>query len=149
MSDEIEIEVGGIDHLYLAVRDLEASERFYDGVMRLLGFRKNKGPLAGGPVHVHYFNRVLQLTLRPAEPGTADHDPTAPGLHHLCFQVVGPDEERAVFRGLQGLGVEATEPRPFPEYDVDYFATFFSDPDGIRLEVVNRHAERDRTTRDW
>jgi len=36
------IEVTGIDHLYVAVGDLERSEAFYDRVMlQALGFRKN------------------------------------------------------------------------------------------------------------
>ena len=36
-------EVIGIDHVYIAVSDLERSEIFYDRVMfEALGFRKNK-----------------------------------------------------------------------------------------------------------
>jgi hypothetical protein len=32
-------------------------------------------------------------------------------------------------------------PRLFPEYHVDYYATFFLDPDGFRIEVAaNRDA---------
>ncbi len=41
-------------------------------------------------------------------------------------------------------GVEATEPRYYPEYDPDYYATFFEDPDGIRLEVTNFRERRRR-----
>jgi len=33
--------------------------------------------------------------------------------------------------------MEATEPRYYPEYAPDYYATFFEDPDGVRLEVMN------------
>ena len=27
-------------------------------------------------------------------------------------------------------------PKPYPEYDKDYYAVYFSDPDGIKLEVT-------------
>ena len=60
------LEVLGIDHIYIAVSDLAQSTAFYDGVMKLLGFRKGTDPIGGQP-HVHYFNRALQYTLRPAK----------------------------------------------------------------------------------
>ncbi len=34
------VEVIGIDHVFVAVRDLEISGEFYDRVMGVLGFRK-------------------------------------------------------------------------------------------------------------
>ena len=34
------IEVMGIDHVFIAVRNLRVSEGFYDRVMDVLGFRK-------------------------------------------------------------------------------------------------------------
>ncbi|MEW6635471.1 MAG: VOC family protein [Actinomycetota bacterium] len=49
-------------------------------------------------------------------------------------------DEAAVDRAAQALqeaGVEATEPRYYPEYDPGYYVTFFSDPDGVRLEITN------------
>lgn len=41
------VEVIGIDHLYVTVRDLEASEKFYDRTMEILGFRKKRGNIGG------------------------------------------------------------------------------------------------------
>ncbi len=60
------VEVLGLDHIYIAASDLAKSTAFYDDVMKLLGFRKGTDPVGGTP-HIHYFNRVLQYTLRPAE----------------------------------------------------------------------------------
>ncbi len=59
------MDVTGIDHIYLAVSDFPASEAFYDAVMRALDFRKSDRPI-GGERHAHHFNRVLQLSIRPA-----------------------------------------------------------------------------------
>lgn len=141
------VEVTAVDHVYLSVRDLAASEAFYDRVLRLLGFRKGTKPIAGEP-HRHYFNRVLQLTLRPAR-GARPHDPYAPGLHHLCLRVATRGEVDAVVRGLRELGIEASEPALYPEYAEDYYATFFEDPDGVRLEVVAETAHRRVIRTHW
>jgi hypothetical protein len=54
-----------------------------------------------------------------------------------------------VHDGLCALGVDATRPRLYPEYAPDYYATFFSDPDAIRLEITNFREERRRRTREW
>jgi catechol 2,3-dioxygenase-like lactoylglutathione lyase family enzyme len=142
-------EVTGIDHIYVTVRDLVRSERFYDSVMVVLGFRKVKRPLAGGDLHIHYFNRVIQFTLRPAHASAREHDPYSPGLHHFCFRVSDPGAVDAVARDLRERGIEATEPRLHPEYHPDYYATFFSDPDGLRLEVVNHLDVRRATVEHW
>ena len=141
------MEVLGLDHLYLTVSDLSRSERFYDGVMRLLGFRKGDKEIAGEP-HVHYFNRQLQISLRPGR-GAAPHDPYAPGLHHLCLQLPSRAAVDAAAQALADLGVRASPPALHPEYNPDYYATFFSDPDGIRLELVNRTPYRDELVRRW
>jgi glyoxylase I family protein len=144
----MKVEVIGIDHVYFAVRDPAVSEEFYDRAMPVLGFAKAQSTIAGDP-HVHYFNRQFGFTLRPARPGTPEHDPYAPGLHHFCFRVV---DERAVDRaaaGLRAQGIDATEPRYHPEYAPDYYATFFADPDGIRLEVTNFRENRRRRMFDW
>ena len=58
----------------------------------------------------------------------------------------GADVDEAA-RGLRELGVSVTEPTSYPEYDPDYYATFFEDPDGIRLEIV-AEVERRRLIRD-
>jgi len=143
------VDVIGIDHLYLAVRDLAAAEAFYDRVMlQVLGYRKLHAPIGGDP-HVHYYNRHFGFSLRPARAGTADHDPYAPGIHHFCFRVL---DEAAVDQAageLAALGVDASAPRYYPEYSADYYATFFADPDGIRLEITNFRAVRRQRMFDW
>lgn len=141
------MDVIGVDHIYLAVSDFAASEAFYDAVMRALGFFKGDRPI-GGERHAHYFNRVLQLSIRPARSASA-HDPYAPGLHHLCLQVATPQDVDAAYASVHALGIAATPPRTYPEYSADYYATFFSDRDGIRLEVVARRQMRDDIVREW
>ena len=133
------VPVTAVDHIYLTVSDFAASEAFYDTVLALLDFRKLDAPIGGDP-HRHYFNRVMQISIRPSRGGA--HDPYAPGLHHLCLQVADDAAVDACARLLRAAGVAVTEPQSFPQYAPDYYAIFFSDPDGIRLEVVARRARR-------
>ena len=134
-------EVTGIDHIYLTVSDLTTSEPFYDQVlMKTLEFRKNKFVLGGDP-HIQYFNRHFGFVLRPARV-TAGHEPYSPGLHHLCLRVDSAAEVHAVATQLQAAGIAATPAQRYPDYAPDYTATFFTDPDGMRLEVTNYRQER-------
>ncbi len=143
-----QVEITGIDHVYITVSDLRRAGKFYDRVMRFLGFRKGTGPIEGEP-HRHYYNRDFQLTLRPAHGAKPPHDSYAPGLHHICLRV--PDREAVddAARGLRRLKIDVTRPQLYPQYAPDYYAIFFTDPDGIRLEIVNHLARRREIRRVW
>ncbi len=142
------VEVLGIDHVYLSVRDLARSTRFYDGVMEVLGYRRVDGPIGGDP-HVHYYNRQFGFSLRPARAGTPAHDPYAPGLHHFCFRVIDAPAVDQAAAELRAAGVSVTDARLYPEYAPDYYAVFFDDPDGIRLEITNFRAGRRQRMYAW
>jgi catechol 2,3-dioxygenase-like lactoylglutathione lyase family enzyme len=138
----------GIDHIYITVSDLARSEVFYDQVlMQVLGFRKNTFALSGEP-HIQYFNQHFGYVLRPARV-LNQHEPYSPGLHHFCFRVESMDDVVAVAKQLQAANVEATEAKLYPEYAPDYWATFFKDPDGLRLEVTNYRRERRERHDRW
>jgi glyoxylase I family protein len=141
-------DVLGIDHVYFTVGDLAASARFYDRVLvDALGHVKAHAPIGGDP-HVHYVNRHFSIALRPARTRAA-HDSYAPGLHHFCFRVEDAAAVDRVARALAAAGIQASPPRLYPEYADDYYATFFTDPDGLRLEVTNFRAERRERLARW
>jgi len=146
MSDTVN--VTGIDHIYITVSDIARSKAFYDTVMRgVLGFRSNSFEIGGDP-HVQYYNRHFGYVLRPARVSRA-HEPYSPGLHHLCLRVDSVDDVVAVSQALRAAGVDATEAHLHPGYAPDYWATFFTDPDGVRLEVTNYRAERRERHDQW
>ena len=142
------IEIIGIDHIYVSVSEIARSERFYDRVMRILGFRKNTFTNEGGR-HIQYYNRHFGFVLRPARIAQATHDPLAPGLHHFCFRVEDCTAVDAIAKRFAEDGVGCSSPQLYPEYAPDYYAIFFSDPDGIRLEVTNYRQERRKRFDDW
>ena len=141
-------DVTGIDHIYITVTDLERSGGFYDRVLHeVLGFRKNKFSLNGEP-HVQYYNRHFGYVLRPSR-SLVKHNPYAPGLHHFCFRVESVADVIAVASELQTSGIEASKAALYTEYAPDYWATFFTDPDGLRLEVTNYREERRERHDAW
>lgn len=139
--------LGGIDHFYLSVTDFGRSEGFYDALMQSLGLHKGNKAIGGDP-HAHYIAPTFQLSLRPAR-SSGPHDPYAPGLHHLCFQAFDRTAVDECYRKLLKLGIEASAPRLYPEYNPEYYATFFEDPDGIRLEIVARTTYRQAVADRW
>jgi catechol 2,3-dioxygenase-like lactoylglutathione lyase family enzyme len=141
------VEVTAVDHVYVAVTDLARAEAFYDRVMRLLGFKKGTTPIAGER-HLHYFNRATQYTIRPAR-SAAPHDPYRAGLHHLCLRVSTRAEVDEAAAALVAAGIDATAPTLYPEYADDYYATFFTDPDGMRLEIVAHRRMRSLVADRW
>jgi catechol 2,3-dioxygenase-like lactoylglutathione lyase family enzyme len=116
-------------------------------MLDVLGFKKNTFSLSGHP-HIQYYNRHFGYILRPADT-PARHDSRSPGLHHFCFRVDTPEHVSALAASLLALGIHATEPRLYPEFAPDYWATFFADPDGIRLEVTNYRQERRDRHDNW
>jgi len=142
------VEIIGIDHVYIAVSDLRTSEKFYDSVMAMLGFRKNKFANEGDE-HIQYYNRHFGFVLRPAHNAHGRHDPLSPGLHHFCLRCEDSAAVDAIARRLADLGISCSSPQLYPEYAPDYYAIFFSDPDGIRLEVTNYRQERRKRFEDW
>jgi glyoxylase I family protein len=97
---------------------------------------------------VQYYNRHFGFVLRPAK-RLQPHEPLAPGLHHLCFRVEDQAAIETVARRFAGLGIQCSNPQLYLEYAPDYWAVFFEDPDGIRLEVTNYRAERKRRFNEW
>lgn len=142
------MEINGIDHVYITVSDMAASEQFYDrALVDALGFRKNTFTL-DADLHIQYACRYFGFVIRPARIKT-NHDSHAPGLHHFCFRVDTPAEVEEASKNLIASGIQATHPRCYPEYAEDYVATFFEDPDGIRLEITNYRKNRRECHDNW
>ncbi|NKB70008.1 MAG: hypothetical protein GKR89_23280 [Candidatus Latescibacteria bacterium] len=131
---------GTIHHIRLNVCDLDRSAAFYQAVLEGVGWTRQPDRAAGGGdgrrVRFRGDGVVLLLGEAGAE-GAADR--TRAGLHHLAFRL---DSAAAVDRfyaevlhGLDGVYSE-DPPVACPEYGAGYYATFFYDPDGNKLEVT-------------
>jgi catechol 2,3-dioxygenase-like lactoylglutathione lyase family enzyme len=123
---------GAIHHIDLTVGDLARSAAFYDRVLPLMGFRRGAS-VPEGPV---WANAQLEIGLVGARSHKA-HDRYSPGLHHLAFAAPSRDAVDALHVRMVELGVPILDPpADYPRYAPGYYAVFFADPDGIKLEYV-------------
>ena len=123
------------DHVDLRVADVARCRPFYDAFLRAFGFRGK--PLPDG-THVYYRleDRVVReaIALIPE----ADHRANAT---RLAFSATTPTDVDRIAAIAQSAGARAFEaPGPCPEIADPYYASFFEDPDGNRLEIVCRYA---------
>ena len=79
-----------------------------------------------------------EIGLQAARPSSAaGHDRYAPGLHHVAFTAPTRDAVDALHARLVRLGVAILDPpAEYPQYASGYYAVFFADPDGIKLEYA-------------
>jgi glyoxylase I family protein len=87
---------------------------------------------------VHYLNTGGgAVGLREARTsGTVDR--YAIGLHHLAFEALSREVVDAVAAWLRKEGGEIEGAPGERDYSPGYYAVFFFDPDGIKLEVVHQ-----------
>jgi catechol 2,3-dioxygenase-like lactoylglutathione lyase family enzyme len=61
----------------------------------------------------------------------------APGLHHVALAVASRADVDAAHAAAVVAGARVLhEPQRWPRYHPEYYATFFLDPDGFRVEVA-------------
>ncbi len=65
------------------------------------------------------------------------------------MRVETPADVAAVAAQLRGAGITASDAKLYPIYAPDYWATSFTDPDGIRLAVTNYRQERRERHDHW
>ena len=128
-----------LGHLGVNVPDLTSAKRYYAALMPLVGFEP-------------FLNADDEFAFRPSsgKPGTylffypsvaaGDYSSDRTGLQHLAFMVRGRSLVDAVhdFAIAEGNTV-LYSPRHFPQYPGHYYATFWTDPFGLRLEAVCHH----------
>jgi glyoxylase I family protein len=132
----------GIHHLDLVVSDLERSLAFYRGLLGPLGY-DHEGQIVGERgEHVVYLEHTggegaIGLRERRSDAHGVPYDRYAVGVHHVAFTAAARSvvHERAAWLAAQGVPIES-DPREY-DYSPGYFAVFFHDPDGIKLEVVH------------
>ena len=119
-------------HVGLNVTDLQRSVDFYRCA---LGFELLSANTEGDYRYAFLgFDNALQLTLwQQSDRGFSTR---TPGLHHLSFQVDTIEQVRAIEAVLKGIGVAFAYDGVVSHGEgAACGGIFFTDPDGIRLEV--------------
>ena len=119
--------VVGIDHISIRVRDYEKSKAFYSRLFAFLGFEISDEY----PNTIGWTNGKTRYWIAPAE-GRKSYSIGDVGLHHYAFQLRNRKDVDALQAFLEKEGVKIVDPAD--EYYDDYYAVFFLDPDGLKLE---------------
>lgn len=115
-----------LDHLVILVRSLETSLPWYTCLLGALGFAKTRD-------HVWVNEEGVAIDLKQAGPETRDYERTGPGLNHLGFTAGDRQQHDAVRARMAAAGFDVPDTQDFRTS----LATFFKDPDGMRIEVAD------------
>ncbi len=132
---------GRIDHVVLTVREPQASFPLYDAVLRFLGYRLVGQDDAGFEWALEERDAAPSVCLMQARDGSAarPHDRYAPGLHHLAWAAASRDDVDRLHALLVEQRADVLDaPAEYPQYNGGrgYYAVFFADLDGLKLEYV-------------
>ena len=128
-----------LGHLGINVPDLAAAKRYYDALMPLVGFET-------------FFATDDEFSYQPADnkrgtfvffyPSALDgaYSPERTGLQHLAFMVRSRSAVHRIHDHVVAAGGSVIHvPQHFTQYPGHYYATFWFDPFGIKLEAVCHH----------
>lgn len=113
-----------MDHVVIYLSDLEVNIAFYDVLLPLIGFQKNRD-------HVFSNEDGNYLDFRQATMPDYGYERFAPGLNHIGFAADNRDAVVAIRESMKDAGFDVPAIQEFP----DGSAVFFRDADGMRIEI--------------
>ena len=128
----------GVHHVDIVVSSIERSLPFYRDLLAPLGFHRIAEVEGERGETIWYLGGPgTAIGLRQAQSESPAYDRYSVGLHHLAFEAYsrGVVDERADWLRSQGAEIESG-PEEY-HYIPGYYAVFFYDPDGIKLEIVH------------
>jgi glyoxylase I family protein len=127
----------GVHHVDLVVSSVERSLPFYRDLLGPLGFHRISEVEGERGETIWYFAGPGSFVgIRQAQ-GIGGIDRYRIGLHHLAFEAVSRAVVDERHDWLVGAGAEIETPPREYAYSPGYYAVFFYDPDGIKLEIVH------------
>ncbi len=128
----------GVDHFDLVVSNLDRSLALYRELLAPLGYTRASDIVGERGERVVYLGgeRVVPVSLRQAQTSGA-HDRYRVGIHHVAFEASSREVVNERLRWAKEAGLEIEDaPREY-DYRPGYYAGFFYDPDGLKLEIVH------------
>lgn len=128
--------LGTLNHLAITVSDRTCSEPFYDAILAFMGYQQVERTdnftlwwsQAAGAIEIVQGDR---------EPANPKHDRYSPGLHHLALNADSREQVDIFYQKLIEMGATILDAPAEYNYSPGYYAVFFADPDGIKLELVH------------
>lgn len=128
------IDLNGIAHIQLTVRDVSRSRGFYRMLLaETFGMRvqyddENTFYCIGGRTGV-------LITSAADTHRDVAFDQTRIGLHHFCFRLRSREDVMALHRALIDFGAKIIRAPEDGSWAPGYYSVLFEDPDGIRIEA--------------
>ena len=127
---------GRVHHVFVNVKDFDRARAFYGWLMPRLGYAGTRdfGTTCG------WMSAAGSFWMKAADPRFArdEFHKDRVGLAEIAFAAASRGEVDALARELEARGATILDsPREYPEYVPGYYAVFFTDPDGVKLELVH------------
>jgi glyoxylase I family protein len=131
--------MGSINHLRLTVTDIERARQFYGPLMQFLGYEvvdDTKNRLSRGK---RFSTGMLWfiLTAAPEDRTRLPYELLSPGFHHLAWNADSRGHIDDVHHMMRRNGVTVLDAPAEYDYEPGYYAVFFADPDGMKIEVMH------------
>ena len=127
------IEINGMAHVILTVRQFEAAQTFYGELLPFLGLKK----VYEGNNFFYYVGGRTALGIQRCgeEFSEEEFSQHRAGLHHLCFRARTREDLDQVAKKLRAMGAVIDRGPMEGDFAPGYYYMVFEDPDGIRLEI--------------
>ncbi len=121
-------------HIKISVSNSKISKEFYDKILTRIGYKKvAEGKWDGGWKSPQGFG----FWIEEAESKEPKYKLSSPGLHHFCFKADSKNQVDEFYKFLLKEKIRIYDsPQKYPKYTDKYYAVFFADPDGIKLELA-------------
>jgi glyoxylase I family protein len=131
-----------ISHIALTVSDLERSTAFYDELFEFIGFKRVEVPettqqAMKTPLKA-WIGPGYSISICPSKGEFARrlHDRNAPGFNHMAFIAESRSDVEKMYALIKRMEATVLDaPAEYP-YSPGYFAVYFTDPDGLKLEFA-------------
>jgi catechol 2,3-dioxygenase-like lactoylglutathione lyase family enzyme len=127
------MQLNGIAHVYLTVKDFDACLPFYEKLLELFDMKC----LVKTAQLYYCVGSRTGVGIRAASPEhqNTSFDQYRVGLHHLCLRARSREDVDTVYDFLVRLGAKIIHPPKESDWAPGYYSVLFEDPDGLRLEV--------------
>lgn len=143
---------GPLTHLDLSISDPDLAIPFYEALFQALGYERLDIPLPDfqGPSPRRAAWQVqigdganFGIEVRPSSGPNQDRpvDRYAPGMHHMAFHAESAADVDRIHEDLLAVSAKVLDPPTDYSgqrgYSPGYYASFYADPDGLKIEVAH------------
>lgn len=124
--------IHNVDHLVISVSDFERSRRFYGALFKFLGMKvldEYEGAIGWKNGSSRFWIYQADAKGRGHRHRTGDV-----GYHHYAFSLRSRKDVDDLQDFLTKIGAKIVDPAG--EYYDNYYAVYFLDPDGLKLEAM-------------